>query len=240
MKIKYLLFSVLIAAFSANAQAQYSIVDGDGSPINDGDIIATNSNLEDDAVKFFVTNDSGATIRSTIEYVSSDVGGNFQVCYGGQCYDPVETGNSYPPTNIPQVIEPGATTGQGNKMFYNETVNPQLSNHVFRFYLVDEAGADIGGDLTITYRYDPDLGLDAVQSQLGITLESTVIENTISLSSQEDATMEVFDINGRLMQTNAIAVGSQNIDISALSSQLYIVSFEGVNGRTQSIKVLKK
>ena len=240
MKIKYLLFSLLLAAFSVNAQSQYSIVDGDGNPINDGDIIATNSNQEDDALKFFVTNDSGATLRSTIEYVSSDVGGNFQVCYGGQCYDPVEIGNSYPPVNVPQVIEPGATTGQGNKMFYNEVASPQLSNHVFRFYLLDDNGNDIGGDLTITYRYDPDLGLDAVQSQLGITLESTVVKNNITLTSQEEATMEVFDINGRLMQTNTITTGSQNIDISVLSSQLYIVSFEGTNGRTQSVKVLKK
>ena len=238
MKIKYLLFSFLITAISANAQ--YSVVDGDGSPINDGDVIISNSRAEADAVKFFVTNDSGATIRSTIEYVSTDVGGNFQVCYGGQCYDPIETGNSYPPASAPQVIEPSATTGAGNKMFYNEVVNPQLSNHVFRFYLVDENGDDIGGDLNFTFRYDPDLGLDAVQSQLGITLEATVVKNNISLSSQEAATMQVFDINGRLMQTNVIAAGSQNIDVSGLSSQLYIVSFEGENGRTQSIKVLKK
>ena len=238
MKIKVLLFCFLAGAFTANAQ--YSIVDGDGNEINDGDVIETNTTAEDAALKFYVTNDSDATIRSTVQYVSTDVGGNFQVCYGGQCYDPVVVGDSYPPVNIPQVIEPGATTGQGNKMFYNEVTNPELSNHVFRFYLLDDNGNDIGGDLTITYRYDPDLGLDAVQAQLDITLETTVVKNTIALSSQEDATMQVYDINGRLMQTNEVVTGSQNIDVSGLSSQLYIVNFEGVNGKSQSIKILKK
>jgi hypothetical protein len=238
MKIKFLLFALLISAFGANAQ--YSIVDGDGNDINDGDLIIRNSTEEDDALKFYVTNDSGAALRSTLEYVSTDVGGNFQVCYGGQCYDPVETGSSYPPVSTPQIIEPGATTGQGNKMFYNEVDNPQLSNHVFRFYLLDESGADIGGDLTFTYQYDPTMGLEDIASQLGITLDATVVTNTIALTSRENASMQIFDINGRLMQTNDVSVGAQHIDVSGLSSQLYIVSFEVANGNKQSIKVLKK
>lgn len=237
MKIKLLLIC-LLAAFSANAQ--YSIVDGDGNAIEDGTIITKGSTAEENALKFFVTNNSGATIRSTIEYVSTDVGGNFQVCYGGQCYDPVVTGNSYPPATAPQVIDAGATTGQGNKMFYNEVDNPALSNHVFRFYLVDGSGADIGGDLTFTYRFDPALAISDVESQIGISVVTTVVDSTIALTSQNEATMEIFDINGRLIQTNAISVGSQNINVSGLSSQLYILSFEDNNGNKQSIKVLKK
>ena len=238
MKTKYLLFALLISAFSANAQ--YSIVDGDGNAINEGDVITRTSTAEEDALKFFVTNDSDATMRSTIEYVSTDIGGNFQVCYGGQCYDPVEIGSSYPPVNVPQIIEPGATTGQGNKMFYNEVDSPQISNHVFRFYLVDESGTDIGGDFTFTYRYDPTMGLEDIAAQLGITLNATVVSNTIAITSREAATMQFFDINGRLMQTNNLSIGVQNIDVSALSSQLYIVSFEIANGNKQSVKVLKK
>lgn len=240
MKTKSLLFCLLAVFVSTLAQSQYSIVDSDGNPINDGDVIIKGSTAEADALKFYVTNDSGATIRSTIEYVSSDVGGNFQVCYGGQCYDPVTTGNSYPPVSSPQVIEPSATTGEGNKMFYNEVDDPQLSNHVFRFYLVNEDGDDIGGDLTFTYRYNPELGLDDVASQLGITVTSTVVSNSISLTSQEDATMQIFDINGRLLQTSNIAIGSQEINLSGLSSQLYIVNFEGASGKKQAIKILKK
>jgi hypothetical protein len=238
MKIKFLLFALLISALGANAQ--YSIVDGDGNDINDGDLIIRNSTAEDDALKFFVTYDSGATLRSTIEYVSSDVGGSFQICYGGQCYDAIAVGGSYPPVSAPQIIEPSATTGQGNKIFYNEVDNPQISNHVLRFYIVDESGADIGGDLTFTYQYDPTMGLEDIASQLGITLDATVVTNTIALTSRENASMQIFDINGRLMQTNDVSVGAQNIDVSGLSSQLYIVSFEVANGNKQSIKVLKK
>lgn len=238
MKTKYLFFAMFIAALSLNAQI--TIVDGDGNAINDGDVVVRNSLLEADALKFFVTNTTDATIRSTIEYVSSEDGGNFQVCYGSQCYDPVVVGNSYPPVNVPQVIEAGATTGQGNKMFYNESDNPQLSDHVFRFYQVDEEGNDIGESLTMTYRYDPTMGLEDISAQLGITLNATVVTNAISLNSREAATMQIFDVNGRLMQTNDVSAGTQNIDISGLSSQLYLVSFEIANGTKQSIKVLKK
>ncbi|EDM44181.1 hypothetical protein SCB49_04110 [unidentified eubacterium SCB49] len=239
MKIKFLLFSVVLAAFSANAQ--YTVKDAEGNEINDGDLIAVNSFADEGAtITFFVTNDTGATIRSSVEYVSTDVGGEIQLCYGAQCYDAIEVGNSYPPANSPQIIEAGATTGPGNHFMYNEITNPQYSNHEFRFYLVDESGADIGNDLNFTFRYDPDLGLDAVQSQLGITMESTMIGNTIALSSQKNATMQIFDINGRLMQTNLIESGAQNIDVSGLASQLYIVNFKGLNGESQSIKVLKK
>ncbi len=238
MKTKYLFLALLVAAFSANAQ--YSIVDGDGNTINDGDVITRTSTAEDQALKFFVTNETDATLRSTIEYVSSDQGGSFQICYGGQCYDAISVGGTFPPASNPQIIDAGATTGQGNKMFYNEIDNPQISNHVVRFYLVDADGADIGGDLTFTYRYDPTMGLDDIAAQLGITIDATVVTNSIALSSREAATMQIFDVNGRLMQTNDVSVGAQNIDVSGLASQLYIVSFEVANGNKQSVKVFKK
>lgn len=240
MKNKSLLICLLALFVSTLAQSQYSIADSDGNPINDGDVIIKGSTAEADALSFFVTNETDATLRSTIEYVSTDEPGGFQLCYGGQCYDPITTGNSYPPVTSPQIINAGATTGQGNKMFYNEVDNPVLSNHVFRFYLVDEDGNDIGSDLTITYRYDPALGLDDVQSQLGITVASTVVGNSIALTSTEEATMQVYDINGRLMQTNSVIAGTQQINLSGLSSQLYLISFEGANGNKQTIKILKK
>lgn len=154
VKLKLLLFGFLLSAIAVNAQ--FTVADENGQPIVDGDVIAVNSNDPSIATKsFFVTNTGSETIFSTVQYVSTDTPSPFQICYGGQCYDNIVVGNSYPPVSAPQVIEPGASTGQGNHFLYTGTEVTSAVNHVFRFYQIDAAGNEIGDEITITYRYDP-------------------------------------------------------------------------------------
>lgn len=239
MKLKFLLFGMFFITCFVNAQ--FTVVDGDGNQINDGDVIAVGSTAEEQAtIDFFVTNEGSETINSTIEYVSRDTDQPFQLCYAEQCYDDIEVGNSYPPVDIPQVIEPGQTTGQGNHFLYTGVELSEASNHVFRFYTVDSEGNEVGDDLSFTYIYDPNLSVQDNESAIGVKLSSTVINNVLAINSVDRLQLDVYDLLGRLVQSQNIESGSQELNVSGLSSQLYIFRFSNDEGLSKSFKIVKK
>ena len=239
MKIKFLLFGMLFTSFFMSAQ--FTVVDGDGNEINDGDVIGVNSIDEADAtINFFVTNEGSGTINSTIEYVSRDTEQTFQLCYGEQCYDDIQVGSSYPPIEAPQVIEPGETTGQGNHFLYTGEELSSASNHVFRFYTIDNDGNEVGDDLTFTYTYDSNLSIEDAEASLGLNLGSTIVNNNLYLNSKESLDLNIYDLQGRLVQSQKVEAGNQELNVANLSTQLYIFRFSNDQGVSKSFKIVKK
>lgn len=240
MKKKLLLLTLLLAVFTMNAQ--YSIVDQNDSPIVDGMVFETNS-LEYDLaeLQFYVTNEGQDPINMRIEFVSAvnANGTGFQLCFG-QCYIDLVVGQTVPPT--PNYIEIGAgdTTGEGNH-FYNSFPGNgvDVQEYVFRFYETDGDGNDIGNSLFITYIYNPTLGTEDFNA-LDVNVTSTVIQNDMMVNTAEDLQMEVYDLKGRLVKKEIVSAGQQLVNMTDLSSQLYIVKFNNEEGASKTVKIIVK
>jgi hypothetical protein len=160
MKKNLLLVCLLFGAAVMNAQ--FTVEDHDGNLIEDGDVVAYNSIVfEEASLEFFVNNTSTGEIRTRIEFVSATNadGSQMELCYG-ECYTGITIGENYP-VGFDVVIAAGDQTGLGNHMYNADPGNgTDVLDYVFRFYEVDAGGNEIGTPLSMTYRYDPLLGVN--------------------------------------------------------------------------------
>jgi len=241
MKKKLFILSLLFVAFSGSAQ--YTIVDGDGNTFVDGDIVAYNTVAFPDAeLEFFVTNNGAAPINMRIDFVSAVNAATptgFQLCFGN-CYFDIEVGDSVPPGLDYINISAGETTGIGNHFYGDYAGNGiDVIDYVFRFYETDAAGVDIGNALSFTYRYDPLLGTDDV-NKLNVKINATVVSESLSIETIEDLDVIVYDLQGRVVKSVQLGIGSQEINMSDLSSQMYLLHFQNDRGVSYTAKVVVK
>ena len=111
-------------------------------------------------------------------------------------------------------------------------------DYVFRFYQVDSSGLnEIGDDLTMTYRYDPLLGIEDLK-EINIDLYSTVITDQLIVDTLEDLDFKVIDLQGRVVKNEKLTAGHQEINMSDLRSQIYIVQFTNVEGNSKTAKIV--
>ena len=237
MKLRLLFLSLFFA--SASLMAQYTVEDGDGNMINDGDVIVfTATAVPEASMSFYVTNTGATAINTRIEFVSATNadGSEFELCFG-ECYTGINVGQSYPGSFV--TIDAGLTTGLGNH-FYNYATGSgmEVLTYVFRFYETDGSGNDIGNSLTFTYAYNPLLGVN--ENQLDVAVSSTVIDGALTVNVEEDLTLAVYDLNGRVVQNLKLEVGQQTINMSNLSSQMYLLHFTNNRGISQVTKVMVK
>ena len=190
-------------------------------------------------MNFFITNTGPDEIYTRIEFVSAvnATGAGFELCFG-QCYIDLVVGQTVPPAPQFLAIAPGGITSEGNH-FANTLEGTEVKDYVFRFYETDSDGNDIGSDLSFTYRYDPTLGVNDL-NELNISVASTVILNDMQVNAVEELNMEIYNLQGKLVSSEKINIGQQLINMSNLSSQMYIVKFSNDEGASKTIKVVKK
>ncbi|MFT4698977.1 MAG: hypothetical protein ACI9SJ_002135, partial [Flavobacteriaceae bacterium] len=56
----------------------------------------------------------------------------------------------------------------------------------------------------------------------------------------EDLTLQVYDINGKVIMSQNLEAGQQRIDMSQLSTQYYILHFTNNKGVSDVVKVMKR
>jgi hypothetical protein len=238
MKKVLLLLAVFFAAITVNAQ--YVVEDQFGNEIIDGMVVEfSDYGVSNASLNFFITNTGPDEIYTRIEFVSAvnATGAGFELCFG-QCYYDLVVGQTVPPAPQFLTIASGGTTPEGNH-FANTLEGTEIKDYVFRFYETDSDGNDIGSDLSFTYRYDPILGVNDL-NELNISVASTVILNDMQVNAVEELTMEIYSLQGKLVNSQKINIGQQLINMSNLSSQMYIVKFSNDEGASKTIKVVKK
>lgn len=240
MKKMLLIIAVFFTAISMNAQNPYTVTDHDGVEITEGMIIEFNTHeYPDSSLDYFVTNNSSEEIFMRIEFVSAvnANGQGFELCFG-QCYYNLVVGESVPPVPNFVSILPGATTLEGNH-FAATLPSALVQDYNFRFHQTDSEGNDIGNNLNFTYRLDTTLGVNDV-NELEVSLASTVINNDMEVNAVEEMNMVIYNLQGKIVNSQTINVGHQLINMSNLSSQMYIVKFSNNEGASKTIKVVKK
>ena len=115
---------------------------------------------------------------------------------------------------------------------------------VFKFFQTNQAtqgGAEVGNSITVTYRYDPNLSIDDVNQlqNSGVIIKSTIVDNELTLDVLKASVMSIYDLNGKIVVNLNLDYGIQSIDISNLSSGIYLVNFTNSEGNSSNKKIVR-
>lgn len=245
MKNLYLTISLLFFGFFI-ANAQFTVATEEGDPITDGSIF-TFSQLGTDAdLSFDITNTSSETIDMRLEYVSmtNGDGTGTYLCVFGSCLAPggIDVGDVFPTagTNTYTTIEAGVTADYGDHFYntYGDGTNFPL-DYVFRFFQVDAAGDEIGDSITFTYRYD---GTASLEDKMELThlIYPTISSDFVNLQVQDHVTGQLLNTQGQLIQEYNFDSGTNVIDVSMLSKQLYYLVLTNRNAQRAISKIIVK
>ena len=242
MKIKLLFLAIMGSVAIANAQ--YTVTDDSGNVLKEGDVLEYGTygyGVGADYV-FFVANDNPTeTIYSRLEFVSAvnADGSLFEICYAGQCYTGISVGFTAPPTPNVLPIGVGESTPGGDHILNGDPGDgAYMIDYICAFHQYEADGVtEIGTPLTFTYRYNPTLGVKD-NSKVNLTIQSTVITNELVLNVNEPVSMKVYDLQGRIVKQAKFESGRQAVNMSDLSSQVYILQFNNEKGATQTTKII--
>lgn len=239
---KTLLFAMLL--FSAFGFSQLSMKKLNGTPINNGDVFIFNYATDPEAYfGFKLVNSSSSPINVKAELVSmtNTTGLNTQLCFGGTCVADITAGNSYP--SDPAIIE--ANSQNGN---YDHFLNlnsgadtNQIVEYVFRFYMINASNAEVGNSVSFTYRYASNLATNEFNelNNIGIQLKSNIVSNQLELNTINAIDIEIFDINGKLIDQQNIKSGINFIDVANYNSGIYFLKLIDNLKQNTIIKFIK-
>lgn len=222
--------------------AQFSLEKHSGEPLVDGQTDTYGVYGYGAAELDFYVNNLSTTdqIFMKIEFVSAvnDDGSGVEVCFG-LCYSNLVIGTSYPPGTEVVTIEPGQNQGfPGDHIVNLSDGGGDPIEYVFRWYQVDANGTEFGDDLSITYRYDPNLGLNDLE--VDAFALSTNVTQYLPVQINEQVQMTLFDLQGRRISETSLASGMHQISVGHLSSQMYLAILENDKGQRTTIKFIKR
>ena len=244
---KIILLAVLALSFFAQAQ-QIKVVRPGGGELIDGSTFTTNI-LSDDIsasnrMRFKITNltDETMTVGAKVLGFSDNVDGTeLQFCFG-VCLTSITPGVLIPGSGI----DPGATTIADDDHFQNN--NPGSGGPVTYHLAFVKLEQNEDGDyieveelLDFYYVYDATAGVtgfDGLQ-KLGLTVESTIVKNSLNVNATQNASLQLFDTTGKLVKMATIKSGKQEIELSALSTGIYMAKFTTADSKTVTVKVVK-
>ena len=241
-KIPLLLFAYSIfVSVNVFSQVEYAITveDLDGNTLNDNQILQFDTlEYPDASFTYKVRNNTSETIRVRVEVesFSGTDGSMMELCFG-ECYFGVTQGQSYPINNAqPFVyIGPGETQIADGDHFFNS--DPGDGNipveYTFRFYISDENGdgvvsqAELQTDYTIGYYYSSTLSVtDVNDTNFQISYNSKLL----NIISPTDCKLEIFDIQGKLVNTHELNFGVNSIFNQNLEGKVFIFKFQFPDG----------
>jgi hypothetical protein len=222
--------------------AQFTFSYRNGAEIPNGSVVSFNTHSQTSAnLNFHITNTTTNDIDVRIKCVSINnaTGEGFQLCYGGLCHDNIVAGGIYPDYQF--IIEPGQNNGNFDYFVNNNGGNGQIQEYLFEIYALDMSGFPIGDIKTFTYKYDQSLSSPTFESlsHAGIHLGSTILSDFFAVSVENITSVELYNVNGQLVQRHSLNQGSHNIAVQNLSSGLYLAKFS-TGSTQQTVKLVKK
>lgn len=245
---KIILMAALALGTFAQAQ-QISVVRPGGLELADGETFTTNSiSSSEDApnkMRFRVLNLTDDTMiigAKVLSFSNNTDGSMVQLCFNTCLYE-ITPGLIIP--NVP--IEAGQATPSADDHFWNMNpgtggaINYHLAFVKLEYNEEEDTYTELEELLDFYYIYDATAGvtsLDGLQ-QMGLTVENTIIKNTLNISATQNASLQLFDATGKLVKTVGVKSGAQAIDLAALSTGVYMARFTTAANKTATVKVVK-
>ena len=244
--MKKTILSILLSVLLGNfLNAQYTVTKIDGTPLVNNQIIEfTTSNSSAAELKFVVNNTGTENLDFRVRCMNlvNNTGLNFQLCFGYDCFSSVTAGVIYPDYQV--IVNAGenrAGLGDNLKNFNpGDGVNYPM-DFSFRFFTKNLAGAIVGENLNITYRYQGPLSIDQKDklSLMGVKVINTLVNEFVGLEIQKNVTYDLVNLQGQRV-SGGLLINNTNLDLSNLQSGLYLLNFSNNEGMYDSVKIVKK
>ena len=215
-----------------STQAQIALSRHDNTPITDGQIVAFNTIAFPAAeMDFYVRNLCATTttnVKISCEALVNNDGTGFELCFGNECLSFVEQGEVYP--SIPVILAPNGVNGNFDHLLNTNAGSGTFpKDYVFRFYQINGSGIEFSNSIN---------DINQLETS-GVIVKSTLVDNELSLDVLKPNQMTVFDITGKLVNQTKLAYGIQTVDVSNLSSGVYVLKFTSEEGRVSTKKIIK-
>ncbi|PZR20497.1 MAG: hypothetical protein DI539_10625 [Flavobacterium psychrophilum] len=181
-----------------------------------------------------------------LEITNNTAGTGVQFCYGQLCYNDAPQGTMAPTGGHTSAtkIDAGGNNGDTGYFYNNFAGDTAGQPVVYKMALVyiDEAGAQVGDPiLTFTYKYDATASTTDFASleKMGIVVNNTIVKNTLDITANQNAKLQIVNINGQIVRSASIANGSQSIDLSSAATGVYFAKFTTEENKTAQIRFVK-
>ncbi|RAR50993.1 T9SS type A sorting domain-containing protein [Flavobacterium lacus] len=234
--MKKITLSILFSLVFFNAFSQFIFRKSDGTAITNGTILTYGPG--NNYLNFRVQNTSNQDLDVKIKCTNliNTTGTQFELCYGGSCYDSVSLNGVYP--DYENILAPGQSNPSQGDHFVNFNVgNGQIMELHFSVYALGFENDAIN----FIYRFDPLLSLNSFEnlSSIGINIENTTISGDFKFNTTQNGNLSIFNLNGQLINEYKFTEGAHNVNLTSLSSAVYIANFITTDGKTSSIKIIK-
>ena len=237
---KKTLLAISLLTFGVS-NAQFTLYHADGSIIEDESVFSFGTTDEETAkLEFHIQNDASNPIgmKARILEIDGSDGSNVQFCLGDCLFNITES--SVVPINAPFSIAVGQTLEVGT-YFWNRNESSDYIVYKFKVYQVDNLGNQTGEPIHINYIYDASLSVSGTTlQQMGVSVNNTLVKNAFSFTADDSLTVEVFDLNGKVLTQYNTEAGQQTLDLSSLQNAVYIVKFASKEGKTAYSKIVKQ
>jgi hypothetical protein len=244
---KILLSAIVALSFSFSAIAQFTVSRADGTPVANGETLTFNSIVYAQsslALKINNTSAGAINVRMVCQSLTNTDGQLMEVCFGPDCYATTSVNQVFPAINVSPVNIPVGGVDASSHFFNNDLgISTSVPvDYVFKIYQVNTFGSQIGTPFIFTYRYDATLSNNLVGqlSPKSVNLKSTTVNNYLDLEVNSKSNISIYDLNGRLVLVNNLDYGTQTLDVSNLTSGLYLINVVDEKGDTSSLKFIKK
>ena len=232
-------YSLFLSFLFLTSFAQVEFKKSDCTIITDGMVIPFETVGSAAYLNFRVKNISTTPQDIKIKCISlvNATGSNFELCYGGSCFDSVAVNGVYPDYANP--LAPGQSNPAQGDHFVNFNVGTGgIMDYVFSVYaLGSEANA-----ITFTYRYAPNLSVSTLEglTNLGISVTNTVVADDFLFSAAAKGNLALYNLNGQLVSELNFTEGAQAINLSNLNTSMYIARFTNAEGVSSNVKIIKQ
>ncbi|HPW97672.1 MAG TPA: T9SS type A sorting domain-containing protein [Flavobacterium sp.] len=243
----------LVCLISAMSFAQMTMKKLDGTPLNDGDVIAYSvlgdpndiSSSDPAYLGFKIYNSSNSSISVKMKCISitgGATGTNLQFCIDPICVGTISVGNSYPSNGVSTVPANGQNGNFDHFVNFDAGTGNSIVEYVLKFYMVNQFGGETGSSITLTYRYNPNLNTSGFSSlnNAGINISSTLVKSQIEFDATSIGTAQLYDLNGKLVNNINFVSGYNTINVSNLNKAVYVLNFTTQDGKNASVKVIKQ
>ena len=190
--------------------------------------------------KFVITNTSASDVRvrAVLDARTNASSSDGQLCVGSGCFIFLNVNQAYPNNAI--VLAPGASIGDnGSQSFYNLAPmgTSAAMSWTFRFQAYDASDNEIGSPISVTYNYDSTLSSSEFNlSDLKIYTNQT--NKTLNVNTPENLKVNIYNILGKRVKSADITSQNNQVSVSDLSSQIYIVRLTDNNGKSVTKKIV--
>lgn len=237
--MKKITYSIFFSFLFLTSFAQVEFKKSDGTIITDGMVIPFGTTGTSAYLNFRVKNVSTTPLDIKIKCIGlvNTTGANFELCYGGSCFDSVTLNGVYP--EYENFLAPDQSNPSQGDHFVN--FNPGSGGIMDLVFSVYALGFESSA-ITFTYRYDSTLSLINLEdlSSLGIYVKNTVVSDEFSFTAANKGSVTLFNLNGQLVKELNFSEGSQNMNLSNFNTSIYIARFTNSEGVSSNVKIFKQ